>query len=139
MTDSGEQGTERPHWSFWGVVVITLVWNALGCANFVTQMNPANLAGYPAEYQDFIATRPAWATAAFGLTVFAGLVGCILLLLRRATARPVFWLSALGALVSVLAVLGTNAALLTGAGMSLVVAAFQIWFATLAGRRGWLR
>jgi len=39
---------------------------------------------------------PAWMTAAFAVGVFGGLLGCVLLLLRRKLAVPVFALSLVG-------------------------------------------
>lgn len=33
------------HWSFWLIGVVALVWNVLGCLNFVSQMDTDSVAG----------------------------------------------------------------------------------------------
>jgi hypothetical protein len=43
-----------------------------------------------------IASRSGWVTAAFLIAVFGGALGCVLMLLRRATARPALFLSLIG-------------------------------------------
>jgi len=76
----------KPHWSFWVICVVSLIWNAMGCMNFIMQMNPAILANFPEAAKSLVATRPIWATAAFALAVFGGLVGDVLLVLRKPIA-----------------------------------------------------
>jgi hypothetical protein len=73
---------------FCAIGLFGLIWNALGCCNFILQMDPGALAESPAAYQVVIASRSGWVTAAFLIAVFGGALGCVLTLLRRATARP---------------------------------------------------
>ena len=49
----------KPHWSFWVVCVIALIWNAMGCMNFIMQMNPETVANFPESAKSLIASRPA--------------------------------------------------------------------------------
>lgn len=67
---------------FWIVGVIALIWNGLGCMNFVQQMSPSGLSTLPPEYQAYIETRPTWAFVSFAVSVVAGLMGAILMLIR---------------------------------------------------------
>ena len=67
------------HWSFWIIGVVALIWNAMGVMNFIVQMDLDMVATYPESHRAIIMSRPAWATGAFGLAVFGGVLGCLLL------------------------------------------------------------
>jgi hypothetical protein len=127
----------KPHFSFWIAAAIGLIWNLMGCMNYVMQMNPDNVARMPDVYQLIINGRPAWATAAFAIAVFGGAVGCILLLLRRRVAVQVLILS-LGAIV----VTVIHTTMLVGpvpsSLLSVLVGAALYWYATIALRKNWL-
>ena len=84
------------HRSFWIISIVALIWNALGGVNFFVQMNPDALADFPQPLQAIVLSRPAWATAAFGIAVFGGTLGCVLLLLRKRVAVYLFVASLLG-------------------------------------------
>lgn len=128
----------RPHFSFWFFAAMGLFWNLMGCLNYLAQSNAASVARMPEAYQQIIANRPAWATAAFAVAVFGGAVGCILLLLRRRVASPVLLLSLIG-----IALTALNAAMTAGPQAStilaLLVGGALYWYATIAARAGWLR
>ena len=68
--------------------------------NFIVQMDPGAVADLPAAYQVVVASRPGWVTAAFSIVVFGGTLGCVLMLLRRATARPALFLSLAGVVLT---------------------------------------
>ena len=86
----------KPSRVFWAIGLFGLIWNALVCYNFILQMDPGALAESSAAYQVVIASRAGWVTAAFLITVFGGALGCVLMLLRRATARPALFLAVIG-------------------------------------------
>ena len=90
----------KPSRVFWAIGLLGLIWNALGCFNFILQMDPDALADFPPAYRAVIAHRPGWVTAAFSVAVFGGALGCVLLLLRRATARPALFVSLLGVVLT---------------------------------------
>lgn len=128
----------KPHFSFWIVAGLGLAWNLMGCLNYIAQTNPETVAQMPEIYQVLIAGRPVWATAAFGIAVFGGAVGCILLLLRRRVAVGIFILSLLGIGLTgffTLRVLGPVPSMI----LSALVGAALLWYATLARRFGWLQ
>lgn len=115
---------------FWGIGIVALLWHGMGCINLAQQMTPEGVASLPDRYQSFIATRPAWATAAFALSVIAGLVGSILLLMRRPQAKQLFILACLGALITFLPTIGFGEiSVVIGTVMSAAFAAFLAWFA----------
>ena len=140
MTDETTGGA---HWSFWTIAVLALIWNVLGCINFVSQMNPEAVAAMPESYRAAIQARPDWATGAFAIAVFGGVLGCIVLLLRKFAAYYVFIASLLAALVAIvqfqLAVGFDPIGAFIGSAMQLVVAAFLVWYVKQVHGKGWIR
>ncbi|MDC1201958.1 hypothetical protein N8082_05710 [Planktomarina temperata] len=65
----------KPSRVFWAIGLLGLIWNALGCFNFILQMDPDALADFPPAYRAVIAHRPGWVTAAFSVAVFGGGIG----------------------------------------------------------------
>ncbi|WP_299375537.1 hypothetical protein [uncultured Tateyamaria sp.] len=128
----------KPHFSFWIIAGLGLVWNLMGCLNFITQMNTDAVAQMPELYQLIIASRPFWATLAFGLAVFGGAVGCILLLLRRRVATSALLVSLLATgitMIQTVSVVGMAPSTI----LALLIGAALFWYATIAARVGWLR
>lgn len=101
-----------PAW-YWIVSIIGLLWNLLGTVTFFWYtvlmeklLTPEALSVVPAAEREaleaqlqLIAATPVWANTAYAIAVFGGLLGCILLLLRRRLAVPVFGLSLAGVVV----------------------------------------
>ena len=90
----------KPSIMFWVIVLLGLLWNALGCFNFIMQSILGAVADLPLAYKLVIASRPGWVTVAFFIAVFRGALGCVLMLLRSATARPALFLSIIGVLLT---------------------------------------
>lgn len=136
-----------PGW-YWAVAAVALLWEAMGCYAYVTQvsMDPAALARLPAEQREIWAAMPGWAVGAYAVAVWAGLLGAIGLLLRRSWAKLAFAASLLGVIVQfgwtflatpILDTMGASAAAFPL--FILVVAALLLWFSGMAAKRGWLR
>ncbi len=130
--------TQKPtHWSFWAIGGLGLLWNLMGSLNFMMQMKADALASMPEPFHTIVANRPGWATAAFGLGVIGGAIGCILLLLKRKEAIYVFMASLAGIAVHLLPYIsGANLPVEFGFGDAvlvfvspLVVAVFLLWYA----------
>lgn len=128
---------KTPHFSFWFIAGAGLVWNLMGCLNYITQTNPETVAQMPAVYQAIIEGRPAWATAGFAIGVFGGAVGCILLLLRKRIAVPVFVLSGAGVILTALFTVQV-VGVVPSMALSVLVAGALLWYASIARRVGWL-
>jgi len=129
------------HWSFWVIGVVGLIFNLMGCINFFSQMNAEMVASMPEAYRAIVETRPAWATGAFAIAVFGGVLGGLLLLLRKSAAYYVFIASLIGAVAAQIPFLGMAdfpVEALTGGLMQLVVGAFLIWYSKWAERKGWI-
>lgn len=75
-----------------------LVWNLLGVIAFIMQMlmTPDMISKLPVEQQAAYSNTPIWSTIAFATAVFGGVLGCILLLLKKALAQTLFTLSLTG-------------------------------------------
>lgn len=88
---------------FWVISTLGLVWNVFGLFQFIqsviatqeslvamgmTEVQAQTMAGYPI-----------WMTIAFGVGTVGGLIGCILLLLRKKLALPIFITSLVGYIV----------------------------------------
>lgn len=128
---------QKPPFMFWAVAVVGLLWNLIGCWNYIVQSNPEAVAQMPDIYRLIVENRPAWATAGFAVSVFAGAVGAILMLLGRKIATGLFALSLLGSLATfyfTFRVLGIEPATLSALLMSVAL----LIFSNLAVRKGWL-
>ena len=94
--------TTNPIPSWFKVTVITaIVWNILGVLAFVghVMMTPEAIATLPAAEQKLYQDTPVWATIAFAIAVFAGLLGSISLLLKKAICLPLLIASLVGIIV----------------------------------------
>ena len=106
----------------------------MGCYNYITQSNPEVSAQFPEAYQMIIKGRPSWVSLSLVIAAFGGALGSALMLMRCAVARPVLLLSLLGmmaALLQALWVIGSAPGagnIFIDIGISLVVAAYLVWF-----------
>jgi hypothetical protein len=140
---------KKPSTAYWIIAALLLGWNALGLymyygQSIATAETFAN-AGYSPEQIAFVMAEPAWAHAAYAIAVNAGLLGAILLLLRKVWAIPLFVLSLIGALVQDLDAYVLRGALdyfdavwLSIPITVLVICLFEIWYARAAKAKGWL-
>lgn len=135
----------EPHWSFWVIAVLALIWNLMGCANYLMHMNAEYVASLPESYQSGIGDHPVWATSAFAIVEFEAAIGCILLLIRKSYVLYILALSLIGmggvliyAVVGVF-VLGTGGPLsLGGTTIYFVVAIVLVWYTDLAIKKNWI-
>lgn len=130
-----DESAATVRWSYWAIASAGLVFNFLGCINFASQMNPEAVAAMPDAYRMIVESRPAWATGAFAIAVFGGLLGCVLLLFRKPAALYVFVVSLVAAVLAQLPSIGAadlpDAAWI-GWASQLAVTMFLIWFSRRA-------
>ena len=138
----------KPPTLFWVIAVVLLLWNFTGLIFYYGQvtMTPETLAAtFSAAEREFMAQIPVWATAAYATAVTAGVIGAVLLLLRKAWALPVFVLSFVGVLVQdfdafvlsdAIGVWGSSA--LTLPVVVIVICIFEIWYTRSAKAKAWL-
>ncbi len=139
-----DQKTSGVHWSFWIIGFVALAYNLAGVMNFVTQMNPENVAALPEMYRVLIDSRPVWATGAFAVAVFGGATGCVLLMAKKSAAYSVFVVSLLGAIITLIHALGLGGTgvnpleFVVGNLIQLGVTVFLIWYTKLTINKGWI-
>lgn len=88
-----------PLW-FWIVSALGLAWNIFGAVQFIASLSatPESLQaqGLTAEQAAVMLGYPGWMTVVFAVGVFGGVLGCLLLLARKAAAVTVFAVSLAG-------------------------------------------
>lgn len=138
--------TAVPVW-FWIVAIVALIWNLMGAMAYIDQMSmtPEVLAALPDEQRVLYETVPAWATGAFAIAVFGGVLGCLLLLLKKKLAITLFIISLLGVLVQMFhSFFMTNSFEVFGPGglimpiMVIIIAILLIWFSKTAKTKDWI-
>jgi len=138
MTNSS---TKPPVW-FWIVSVLALLWNGVGVMAYLARAYATDemIAALPEEQQaEFLVEYPAWYTAAFAIAVFAGVLGCITLLLRKKIAYELFFLSALGAIIQhAYLFMNVDMPSIVMPVMVIVVCLFLIWFSKNAITKNWI-
>jgi len=136
-----------PKW-YLPVVILALLWNMAGCAAYLkdVMLTPEDVAKLSVEMQALYAARPAWSVAATAIAVWAGLAGCIGLIMRRRWAAPVLIASLVGVVVQDLYLFGVNgdavARAVPGAfvmqGIVLLISIGLVVLARKGAARGWL-
>jgi hypothetical protein len=98
------QNSNKPATSFWVIGVLALIWNAIGVMAYLGQafMTDEIRAMIPADQLAIMDNTPSWATAAFAIAVWFGLLGCILLLIRKKLAKLLFIISIFGVIVQMI-------------------------------------
>ena len=86
----------------WIIGVLTLLWNLMGAYDYLmTQTrNAAYLAKFDQAQLDYYFGFPVWVEAFWALAVWGGVLGSILLLLRKRLAVPVFLVSLVSMVVT---------------------------------------
>ena len=140
------QSNKVPVW-FWIVSALAVIWNLMGVGAYLMQVNMTadDLAALTEAERQLYETMPTWATGAFALGVFGGVLASLALALRNVLAVPLFALSLVAILVQMfhglilsnsLAVYGPQAAIMPT--LIIIVAALLLWFGLKAKARGWL-
>lgn len=138
----------------WIVGALSLLWNGYGCVDYLmmrmrntgylTSMMPGT---DPNEVYAYIDSFPLWAQIGWGLGVWCGLAGAVLLLMRHRWAPVAFALSFIGAILGLgyqIKNPGGPAAMHEGAGaimpyIIIAFAAFLVWYSWNAQKKGLLR
>jgi hypothetical protein len=92
MSETDELDVQRTPWHLWVIGVVALLWSAIGALDYVmTQtMNEAYMSQFTPEQLAFFTSFPTWVVAAWAIAVWGGVLGGLLLLLRRRYAVWVF-------------------------------------------------
>ena len=124
---------------------LALLWECVGCFMYVTQVttDPATL---PIDQRAMWNATPPWIVGAYAIAVWVGLLGAVLLLMRRKLAEPLLLVSLLAVVVQfggVLAVPAIREVTPDSAytfPIIIFVVCYGIWMlARRARKHGWLR
>lgn len=143
MTTEGN----KPSTSFWIVSVLLLLWNLSGAMAYISQvtMTPEDLQALPENQRTLFETIPAWVTSAFAITVWGGVLGSILLLLRKKIATTTLIVSFAAIIVqfsytfliaNTLELMGPSSLILPCA--IIAIGAFGVWYSRNADSKGLL-
>ena len=137
-------GSPAPRW-FTAAAIAALLFELAGCGMFAMQMavDPSAL---PLDQRAMWDAAPTWMIAAYGVAVATGLIGAILLVMRRRLAEKLLLVSLIAIAVqfSALLVVPRLRNLTTSDDLFLpfviIVASYVVWhFARRARISGWLR
>ena len=136
-----------PGW-FRAVAVVLLLWALMGCWAFYMHLTigPMMTPDPNAWERGYAAALPAWFTPVYAIGVGGGLLGSLALLLGADLARPLYLASLVAVMVQFgWSLLATDLIAHKGAAATVpfpllivAIAAFQLWLAGLARRRGWI-
>jgi hypothetical protein len=136
----------RPPAWFWIVAVLGLLWELFGVAMYLMHVGVlANAKEMSDAERSLMESSPMWVTGLFAISVFAGALGTLGLLLRKRWARPLLILSLIAVILQFGGwLLATNAIAVIGPSVFVMpaiivlVAILLAWLASVAARRGWL-
>ena len=98
-----EESIDKPGAAFWVIAIAFALWNLIGLMFYYQQstLTPETMQelGLTPQQIAHIVNTPAWGHSGYAIAVNAGLLGAILLLIRKTWAIPLFVISLLGALV----------------------------------------
>ncbi len=139
----------KPNRWFWIIAVVALIWNAMGVMRYLMQAYDMESFRdqFNSEQLALFDSTPAWGTGVFAVAVFGGLLGCLLLLLRKKFAVILLGLSLLAVLIQMIyAWLATDSIEIFGKVdgivmpmIVIVIAIFLYYYSKGAAQKGWLK
>lgn len=141
------EGNTLPKY-YWAVGVLLLLWGLAGINAFYSQFTTpydVMVARMGKAAADCFAQMPTWHWWVYGVAVASGTLGSIALLLRRAWAQPLYLISLVAVIIQfgysfliakIHLILGWNAAIFPA--VIILIAIFEVWFSSLAKKKGWL-
>ena len=141
-------GQAKAPWHLYAVGLLALLWNGYGASQWYMQVTRVTsyYANLTLEQVQYIQAQPVWVEVLFGVGVWTGVLGSLMLLLRRKLAFNAFVASLIAVLVNTLYVqVMTNGrevlgvATLYAAIALIVVAAACAAYAHFARKRGIIR
>ena len=139
--------TNKPKVVFWIIAVVAMIWNLMGVYQFLlsTVLKDRLVSISSAEELELFSNLPTWYFIAFGISVFSGVLGCIMLLTRGKLAVPLFLISLLGVLIgqgywafgtNVQDVMGVEAIVMPI--IVVIISIFLYLYSKSCAKKGWL-
>ena len=131
--------SNKPNIAFWIIGVVALVWNGMGVYHYLSQAYKTEAYTSQLDTEAKVAlmdSLPSWNTALFAIAVFAGVLGSILLLMRKKLSVPVLAISFLAAAITqIYWLFGTDAVEVFSDSspyvmpiLVIVIGAFLVWY-----------
>ncbi len=92
----------RTPWHLWTIGILGFLWSSIGAVDYLmTQTrNEAYMSQFTPEQLEYFYGFPAWVVAFWALAVWGGVLGTILLLLKKRLAVPVLLVSFVSMIVT---------------------------------------
>jgi hypothetical protein len=102
MSEYQATSNGRTPWHLWVVGVLALLWNSMGAFDYLmTQtQNEGYMSQFTPEQLEYFYGFPAWVVAFWAIAVWGGVLGAVLLLLRKKLAAGVFLVSFLSMVIT---------------------------------------
>lgn len=137
----------KPATSFWIISAIALLWNLTGIMSFAMNINMSAeaLAALPDAQRELYESTPIWLKFVFGVAVFSGVLGCILLLMRKSSAIRIFIVSLIAILIQMIYSLFMTKSVEVYGATSIImpvivlgIGIFLVWYSRNAHLKGWI-
>jgi len=102
MSEDQATSNGRTPWHLWVVGVLAILWNSMGAYDYLmTQtQNEAYMSNFSPEQLEYFYGFPTWLVAFWALAVWGGVLGAVLLVLRKKLAAGVLLVSFLSMVVT---------------------------------------
>lgn len=145
MSEGTNASRTHTPWHLWLVGVLGMFWNVVGAWDYLATQtqNESYMSRFTPEQLEFFYGFPSWVVALWAIAVWGGVLGAVLLVLRRRLAAPVLLVSFLSMMATaahnfVLAngaeIMGTGGVVFTG--LIFLVALGLMLYAGAMSRRG---
>ncbi len=134
---------------FWIIAGIGLVWNLMGLGMFASELmiSPDVIEAMDEARRNLYEDSPAWLSIVYGIATICGVLGCILLLLRKKLAVPILLVSLVAVLIQMgYSILATNAVEVFGTTQAVImplgviaIGAFLFYYARKSAALGWIK
>jgi hypothetical protein len=88
MSELKTNNPVKTPWHLWVIGIVGTLWSAMGAMDYVmTKLRVEDyMAAFTPEQLEFFYGFPIWVNAAWAIAVWGGVIGCLLLLLRKSFA-----------------------------------------------------
>lgn len=137
----------KPAKSFLIIGIFALVWNITGIIAFTMNvlMTPEAISALPDAERAYYESTPTWLNFIYGIAVFAGTLGSVLLLMKKALCLRLFIISLIAIMVQMsYSLLMTTSIEVYGPAALIMpmlvtgIAIFLVWYSKSAIARGWI-
>ncbi len=138
----------KPSSAFWVIAIIALLWNLSGLFAFFSEVfiTEEALSSLTDAQRQLYESTPVWLKVFYGIAVFGGTLGCIVLLLRKKLSIQLFTISLIAIIIQMsYSLFMTNAIEVYGivsAIMPMVVigiGVFLVWYSRRSKNMGWIK